>query len=1004
MKLEPARWRALSELLDHALDLPASARDGWLATLEGEAATLRPLLADLLARDARAETGDFIDTLPRIDDGPLPSQAGLVAGALIGPYRLTRELGRGGMGEVWLAERADGLVRRPVALKLPLLAMSRGALAERLARERDVLASLAHANIARLYDAGFADGQPYLALEYVDGVPITRYADAHGLDLRARLALFDQVLRAVAHAHANLVLHRDLKPSNILVTPAGEVKLLDFGIAKLLTDGQAQETELTRVAGAALTLDYASPEHITGASLTTAADVYSLGVVLYELCTGARPYRLRRASRGELEEAILSRDEVPPRQAPLTDAIARARGTTVPRLRKALGGDLATIVGKALRKDPANRYATADALAEDLRRCVAGEPVSARPDSRGYRLRKFVARHRIGFATASGVAVALLGATLFSYWQAQAAREHARTAEREAARAQAVQGFLLDIFRVNSDNQPDPLRARQTTARELLDIGAARIGERLKDTPDVEAEVADTLSDMYSQLGLDAEAGAMTRRRIEALKRTHGARDRVVADALLVYAGTLFGTKEQAQGAAALAEAKDILDALHDQSPVRGRLLVESARFAMYQSIPRMLDNAEAAVRFYRESYPGDEMRITALRLAGRARYWSGDYGGSAAAFEEALASAQEIATRLTLLVELADTQARRGDIAAAEARLREALELSHARNGELHVDTLHVETRLGALLHATGRRAEGRQWLASALAKLGRGPGTDTPNVIDPVHRNYAAGLLNDGRVEEALDRADADVASIRARGAEGLPFAGVLRLSALADATLGRHAEAQRALDEALKVSNAAGGMGAGVAGNLLTLDQASLQLARGDAAAALATLAHVTPPRDAATMPFVSDTTLASILSARALLMQGRVDDARAAAQRARDAIAAAPVPAYFPVLEAEAALRLGQAQQRLGDLAGARASLERAVALRRENDDPDWSPWLAESEVALADCLLDLHDAAQARTLLQSAARIQSRHPALAAGLREPLARATARTLRLAARRS
>src|SRR5256885_1461915 len=194
--------------------------------------------------------------------------------------------------------------------------------------------------LARLYDAGFADGQPYLALEYVDGVPITRYADEHALDVAARLALFSQVLRAVAHAHANLVLHRDLKPSNILVTNAGEVKLLDFGIAKLLTDGETRETELTRLAGGALTLDYASPEQIAGTPLTTAADVYALGVVLYELLTGARPYRLKRGSRGELEDAIVSRDEVPLRQAPLTDAIARARSTTLPRLRAAFGSDL----------------------------------------------------------------------------------------------------------------------------------------------------------------------------------------------------------------------------------------------------------------------------------------------------------------------------------------------------------------------------------------------------------------------------------------------------------------------------------------------------------------------------------------------------------------------------------------------------------------------------------------------------------------------------------------
>jgi serine/threonine protein kinase len=232
MKLDPARWRALSLLLDEALDLDAPARTAWLDTLGAAHAELKPLLAELLAVQARASTGDFIDTLPRFDVPEAQEAAGLAPGALVGPYRLVRVLGRGGMGEVWLAERADGLLRRPVALKLPLLAMSRGALAERFARERQVLASLAHPHIARLYDAGIAlDGQPYLALEHVDGLPIDAYANAHRLDVDARIALFGQVLEAVSYAHANLVLHRDLKPSNILVTPQGDVKLLDFGIA-----------------------------------------------------------------------------------------------------------------------------------------------------------------------------------------------------------------------------------------------------------------------------------------------------------------------------------------------------------------------------------------------------------------------------------------------------------------------------------------------------------------------------------------------------------------------------------------------------------------------------------------------------------------------------------------------------------------------------------------------------------------------------------------------------
>ena len=256
MKLEPAQWQALSVLLDEALELEPTGRRAWLDALSGEARGFEPLLADLLAR-TEAETDTFLDTLPRIA-APARTPA-FFPGGRVGPYRLLRQLGRGGMGEVWLSERADGVLKRPVALKLPLLATNPDILAERFAREREILASLAHAHIARLYDAGFdIEGQPYLALEYIDGIPLTHYADVHRLGVLARLRLFDQVLDAVAHAHASLVLHRDLKPSNILVTPAGDVKLLDFGIAKLLQSGTAEDTALTRISGHALTPDYAS--------------------------------------------------------------------------------------------------------------------------------------------------------------------------------------------------------------------------------------------------------------------------------------------------------------------------------------------------------------------------------------------------------------------------------------------------------------------------------------------------------------------------------------------------------------------------------------------------------------------------------------------------------------------------------------------------------------------------------------------------------------------------
>jgi len=337
--MPPAAWPEISRLLDEALDLEPATRADWLAALKQRAPALAPTVARLLAAHAKSETDDVLQRLPQLAsvarDHPPHPDTELAPGVRVGPYRLVRELGRGGMADVWLAQRADGAFARDVALKLPHASRLRRDLAARFTRERDILARLEHPNIARLYDAGVDDGLPYLAMEYVDGATLLDDSDARRLDLPARLALFAQVLDAVRYAHANLVIHRDLKPSNILVTASGEVRLLDFGIAKLLgTEDATQETQLTRVAGRALTPDYASPEQVRGETLTVASDVYTLGVVLYELLCGARPYRLRHASVAQLEQAILEAPVVAPSSA-LTEAAALARGGTLRRVARA---------------------------------------------------------------------------------------------------------------------------------------------------------------------------------------------------------------------------------------------------------------------------------------------------------------------------------------------------------------------------------------------------------------------------------------------------------------------------------------------------------------------------------------------------------------------------------------------------------------------------------------------------------------------------------------------
>jgi eukaryotic-like serine/threonine-protein kinase len=455
--LSAAEFSRLSELLDSCLALSPQERTGWLSRLEGEDLRTAEILRRLFATSGATgsvellETGEVLTrhlaSLARGDE--------TLVGRRVGPYRVLSLLGQGGMGSVWLAERADGLFARLVALKLVHPVLMGRRVTERFAREREILASLAHPHIARLLDAGITDvGQPFLALEYVAGKPITTYCDERQLSVNGRLQLFQQVLSAVQYAHAHLIIHRDLKPSNILVTEEGEVQLLDFGIAKLLTGESAKETELTQLSGRALTPDYAAPEQIAGEPITTAADVYALGVILYELLTGERPYRLKRDSRGALEEAILASDPVAPSRLALTERAAQARATAARRLVKALRGDLDTIVTRALKKSPIDRYATANAFSEDIARFLRGDVVLAQRDSVAYRALKFARRHRVGIAAVSMLVVTLaagLAATTYEAKVAATQRDAALQSQlRSLAQTAAAQLKDGDISRATA--------------------------------------------------------------------------------------------------------------------------------------------------------------------------------------------------------------------------------------------------------------------------------------------------------------------------------------------------------------------------------------------------------------------------------------------------------------------------------------------------------------------------------------------------------------------------
>lgn len=439
LALDAERYRRLLALLDQALDVAVADRDAWLNALPGEDQALVPRLRRLLAGHARTATGRQLDAgigdfLPDLTDAEPDRQPGTrVAG-----YQLERMLGRGGMGSVWLARVADQPGVPPVALKLPNALNLAPGMAERMLREASILTTLNHPNIARTIRSGVTEaGQPYLAMEYVDGEDLLKFSAHHALDLMARLRLFLQVLSAVAHAHASLVLHRDLKPGNVLVNRSGQAKLLDFGIAKVLDEqGSASSTALTRLAGRAMTPDYASPEQVAGLPLTVASDVYALGVMLYELLTGERPYRLKRGSAAELEEAILTAE--PQRPSLSLKPTTTLPGQSVHQTRRMLAGDLDTIILKCLKKKPAERYVSVSALMEDLQRFMEGRPVLARPDSRRYRMQKFIRRNWLPLSVGAAVSTSLVAGTAVALWQAREAQLQSARAVSEAARAQAA--------------------------------------------------------------------------------------------------------------------------------------------------------------------------------------------------------------------------------------------------------------------------------------------------------------------------------------------------------------------------------------------------------------------------------------------------------------------------------------------------------------------------------------------------------------------------------------
>jgi serine/threonine-protein kinase len=689
-------------------------------------------------------------------------EGGFAAGQRVGPYVLERELGRGGMGVVWLAARADGAYERRVALKLPHTHLLTGALRQRFARERDILARLSHPHIAQLYDAGVAaDGQPYLALEQVEGTPITRYCLERSLPIAARLDLAEQVLDAVRYAHARLVVHRDLKPSNILVTPEGQVKLLDFGIAKLLdADDQG---ELTRIAGRAVTPEYCAPEQLHGGTITTAVDVYALGVVLYELLTGVRP--LDRLARGRVRGASEAGGDAPLASTRASDAHAKSVGLDGARtLRKRLAGDLDAVLAKAVEEDAARRYASAEAFADDLARYRRLEPVLARRVGYAARAFKFARRHRIGVAFACAMVVTVVAGVVAVGWEAL-------RMQREAERANATRDFLVSVFRASDPRVAHDKPAGQMTAKELLDGSVDRIETEFAKDPQTQLELLGITAEIYGQLLDEEKYQSLQKKRVELARRLYGDRHPIVFDGRLVDVWADIYSQNYAEANRALeALDRDLVAANADDTVQRAEWWL--AKGEALQATPgadaERRQALEKAVALYARKDPGNESYVAALANLGNVHFAHDEYAEAKTRYQQALEAVSRVKDRddgdvSMIETNLAQALQNLGDIAGAENAYGKAAELTLRSRGEKDPNYWHVVANYARLLHLRGERQRADAMFESLLRVIPADWKATTTDAT--VKEMYGASLSAEGRPAEGVALLEAALVAYLAR-----------------------------------------------------------------------------------------------------------------------------------------------------------------------------------------------------------------------------------------------
>jgi eukaryotic-like serine/threonine-protein kinase len=714
-------------IIERARALGPSERSEYVRRACGADETLLSRVLLALSKDV-ADPG-FWDDVAAGEGGQARFEQPL-EGQRLGPYRIVRKLGSGGMGDVYLAERADEEYQQQVAIKLVRGGLFSTQVQSRLRMERQILATLQHPNIARLLDGGrTGDGTPYLVMEYIEGEPIDTYCNRRRLPIEARIQLIRTVCTAVHYAHQNLIVHRDLKPNNILITAQGVPKLLDFGIAKLLDTRQSAQTlAVTHAEYRVMTPAHASPEQVRGDVITTASDIYVLGVLLYEQLCGRRPFQLIGASLLDMERIICDEEAPPPsamvehsarESLELIDDIVTCRATTPARLVKQLRGDLDNIVGMAMRKEPERRYSSAEQLAADLDRHLTGQPVLAAKDTWLYRTKKFVGRHALAVAASAVAFVTLMAFATITFVQAQRIAYERDVATAERTRAEAVSSFLVELFELSD---PSRSRGNQVTARELLDIGARRVHLGLTQQPDTRATLLGTIGTVYRSLGLYSDSVALLREALDSRIRIHGERHAEVAAARAALGVALCQQGDQAgcerQLDAALAMQRELL----------GPTAMEVGRTLMSQGqLAQLRGDLTLAERLFGES-------LEIYRMQGKERTSDGS----------------------SVMNELANLYSYRGEADRAVTMYRAALDIDRQALGSDHPQVGMQVQNLALTLHMQGKLEEAEPLYAESMQILGKVFGERHPQTIDAA-ANYGRFLHRRGelaRAEAVLNR----------------------------------------------------------------------------------------------------------------------------------------------------------------------------------------------------------------------------------------------------------